>query len=83
MHATNETLAQALARNVRDALMEDIGRGDWTAQLVPAGRRVVAKEAAVICGRPWFDACVRALDAGAVIDWPVSVAAPWPAAPGA
>jgi hypothetical protein len=57
---------QALARNVRDALMEDIGRGDWTAQLVPAGRRaraqVVAKEAAVICGRPWFDACVLALD---------------------
>ena len=76
MHDTNETLAQALARNVRDALMEDIGRGDWTAQLVPAGRRVrgrvVAKEAAVICGRPWFDACVHALDAAAVIDWPVA-----------
>ena len=27
----NETMDQALARNVRDALMEDIGRGDWTA----------------------------------------------------
>ncbi len=76
MHDTNETLAQALARNVRDALMEDIGRGDWTAQLVPALRRVrgrvVAKEAAVICGRPWFDACVHALDAAAVTDWPVA-----------
>jgi len=74
MHEHNETLREALARNVRDALMEDIGRGDWTAQLVPAGRRVkarvVAKEAAVICGRPWFDACVRALDARARIDWP-------------
>ena len=76
MHEHNETLREALARNVRDALMEDIGRGDWTAQLVPAGRRVrarvVAKEAAVICGRPWFDACVHALDAAAVIDWPVA-----------
>jgi nicotinate-nucleotide pyrophosphorylase (carboxylating) len=74
MHEHNETLREALARNVRDALMEDIGRGDWTAQLVPAGRRVqarvVAKEAAAICGRPWFDACVRALDARAKIDWP-------------
>ena len=72
----NETLRTALARNVRDALAEDIGRVDWTALLVPAGRRasgrVVAKEAAVICGRPWFDGCVRALDATAHITWHVS-----------
>ena len=76
MHEHNETLREALARNVRDALMEDIGRGDWTAQLVPAGRRVqarvVAKEAAVICGRPWFDACILALDPRAQVDWPHS-----------
>ena len=76
MHDHNETLREALARNVRDALFEDIGRGDWTAQLVPAGRRVrarvVAKQAAVICGRPWFDACVRALDAHAQVDWPLA-----------
>jgi nicotinate-nucleotide pyrophosphorylase (carboxylating) len=69
----NESLAQATARNVRDALAEDIGCGDWTAQLVPAGRRalaqVVAKEAAVICGRPWFDACVHAMDAAAQVSW--------------
>ncbi len=76
MNDRNETLRDALARNVRDALAEDIGRGDWTAQLVPAGRRVtgrvVAKEAAVICGRPWFDACMRALDAKAGITWHVT-----------
>jgi nicotinate-nucleotide pyrophosphorylase (carboxylating) len=73
MFDTNESLREALARNVRDALMEDIGRGDWTAQLVPAGRRVrgrvVAKEAAVLCGRPWFDGCLRALDSSADITW--------------
>ncbi|HET9822430.1 MAG TPA: carboxylating nicotinate-nucleotide diphosphorylase [Burkholderiaceae bacterium] len=71
----DETLEQALARNVRDALAEDIGRGDWTALLVPADApavaRVVAKEAAVLCGRPWFDACVRALDPAAAIHWEV------------
>jgi nicotinate-nucleotide pyrophosphorylase (carboxylating) len=75
MFDNNETLAEALARNVHDALAEDIGRGDWTAQLVPAGRRVrgrvVAKEAAVLCGRPWFDACVLALDATARVGWAV------------
>ena len=73
MHEHNETLEGARARNVRDALMEDIGRGDWTAQLVPDGRRVqahvVAKEAAVLCGQAWFDACVAALDATARVDW--------------
>ncbi|ODU09829.1 MAG: nicotinate-nucleotide diphosphorylase (carboxylating) [Rubrivivax sp. SCN 71-131] len=73
MFEHDETLDDALRRNVRDALMEDIGRGDWTARLVPAGRPVVArvraKEAAVICGRPWFDACVQALDAQASITW--------------
>ena len=76
----NENLRTALARNVRDALMEDIGRGDWTAQLVPAGRRVqgrvVAKEAAVICGRPWFDACVLTLDPKATLGWGVTEGAP-------
>ena len=76
MFETNETLEDALQRNVRDALMEDIGRGDWTARLVPAGRRVtgrvVAKQAAVLCGRPWFDACVHALDAQAQVTWHVA-----------
>lgn len=76
MFEYDETLDDALLRNVRDALMEDIGRGDWTAQLVPAQRqvlaRVQAKEAAVICGRPWFDACVKTLDPLAGIHWAVS-----------
>ena len=76
MFKSNETLEEALQRNVRDALGEDIGLGDWTAMLVPAGRRVsgrvVAKQAAVLCGRPWFDACLRTLDAQAVITWHVA-----------
>ena len=75
-HDRNETLDQALERNVRDALVEDIGRGDWTAMLVPAGRRVRAqvraKEAAVLCGRAWFDGCVHSLDAAAKIEWQVA-----------
>jgi len=72
----NESLQEAIARNVHDALMEDIGRGDWTAQLVRAGQearaQVVTKQAAVICGRPWFDACVRTLDSGASVEWTVA-----------
>ena len=73
MVETNETLEAARARNVRDALAEDIGRGDWTALLVPATQRVkarvIVREAAVLCGREWFDACVLALDGSASIEW--------------
>jgi len=83
MFPTNESLAAALERNVRDALMEDIGCCDWTAQLVSAGRRVNARvlvrEDAVLCGREWFDACIAALDATARTDWHVDEGA-WMAA---
>ena len=83
MFPTNESLEAALERNVRDALMEDIGVCDWTAQLVPAGRRVNARvlvrEDAVLCGRDWFDACIAALDATARVDWHVDEGA-WMAA---
>ena len=73
MFDNNETLEMALARNVRDALYEDVGRGDWTARLVPesavANAQVVAKEAATLCGTAWFDACLHALDADATVTW--------------
>ena len=73
MSHPEESLAEARARNIRDALAEDIGRCDWTAQLVPAGRRVqarvIVREAAVLCGRDWFDGVFAALDAGSRIHW--------------
>ena len=69
----DESLEEARERNIRDALFEDIGRCDWTGQLVPAGQRVRARvkvrEAAVLCGRDWFEGCVKALDPAARIDW--------------
>lgn len=73
MFEHNETLEAARARNVRDALMEDIGVADWTARLTPAGQRVRAqlrvREVAVLCGQPWFDAVYAALDASASLRW--------------
>ena len=72
----DETLTEARARNIRDALFEDIGRCDWTAQLAPAGQRVrarvLARERAVLCGRDWFDGCVTALDGHARVNWRVA-----------
>ena len=64
-------LAAEITRNVAGALAEDIGAGDLTASLIPDERvaraTVVSREAGVLCGRDWFDRCVRELDPGAEI----------------
>jgi nicotinate-nucleotide pyrophosphorylase (carboxylating) len=69
----DETLAEARARNVRDALFEDMGRQDWTGRLIPAGKRVRAvvrvRESAILCGRDWFCSCIGTLDPSNRIDW--------------
>jgi len=69
----DETLAEARARNVRDALYEDMGRQDWTGLLIPADKRVRAvvrvRESAILCGRDWFCSCLSTLDPSARIDW--------------
>lgn len=62
-----------VARQVRAALAEDIGTGDITAQLIPAGRRavarVIAREPGVLCGRPWVDEVFRQVDPDATLRW--------------
>jgi len=72
----SELNIEQLMSDVARALEEDVGSGDLTAQLVPAAQtaraRVITREAAVIAGRPWFDACFRALDLGCAIDWRVN-----------
>ena len=72
----SELIASAVEIDVARALDEDVGSGDRTALLIPATRtaraRVISREAAVIAGRPWFDACFKALDLGCTIDWRVN-----------
>ena len=69
----NETLEAARARNIADALAEDIGTGDWTAQLVPPNKtahaKLIVRQSAVLCGIAWFEGIVHALDPKAVIAW--------------
>ena len=65
--------ADDVRRDVERALAEDIGSGDATASLIDRGATasasVITREAAILCGRPWFDACFLALDAGVRIEW--------------
>ncbi|MDR1662101.1 MAG: carboxylating nicotinate-nucleotide diphosphorylase [Azoarcus sp.] len=62
-----------IERNVAAALAEDVGDGDLTAQLVPAGgiarAAVVSRENAVLCGSAWFERCFKKLDPTVVTDW--------------
>ena len=66
-------LATALDANIALALDEDVGSGDVTGLLVPDNAtvhaRVIVREAAVLCGAPWFEAVMTRLDARIRIDW--------------
>ena len=68
-----EVLEGALLHSVREALSEDIGTGDITAALIPAGgmasATVISREAAVLCGMAWFNAVFAELDTDITIHW--------------
>ena len=64
----DEALARAFDDNIRAALAEDIGSGDWTAHLIPESSqvkaRVVVREPAVLAAEQNLfaglgPACVR------------------------
>jgi nicotinate-nucleotide pyrophosphorylase (carboxylating) len=61
------------AQDAARALAEDLRPGDLTAALVDSARRaharVLAREAAVICGRPWVDAALRQVDPAIQVRW--------------
>ncbi len=73
---TPQSIAAQVHQDVARALQEDVGSGDLTAALVPAARRakarILAREAAVICGAPWAEAALRALDPAVQLTWHVA-----------
>lgn len=58
---------------VRLALAEDVGSGDVTARLVAPDASisayVICREAAVLCGRAWFDEVFRQVHADIAVHW--------------
>jgi nicotinate-nucleotide pyrophosphorylase (carboxylating) len=67
------TLPPDIATVVSRAIAEDLRDGDLTAELIAASTlavaRVVAREAATLCGRAWFDETFRQLDPRVAVDW--------------
>ena len=66
-------LAALAQTDASRALAEDVGAGDLTAGLIDPTRqakaRVLAREAAVICGAPWVQAALQQVDPTAKIQW--------------
>ena len=66
-------LQAAFDENIRNALAEDVGTGDVTGMLIPEGKvvkaHVVVREDAILCGAPWFDAVMKAVDQNLHLNW--------------
>lgn len=66
-------LVVAFESNIRMAIEEDVGNGDVTGLLVPQGKlvraRVVVREAAVLCGAPWFEGVMKQVDGRIRLEW--------------
>lgn len=64
---------EVVAEDVERALREDMGDGDRTSSLIPADTeletRVISREAAVLCGSPWFQETFRQLDPAVRLNW--------------
>jgi nicotinate-nucleotide pyrophosphorylase (carboxylating) len=71
----NEPDPTYVRQSVATALLEDVGSGDLTAQLIPADRvaraSVITREDAVLCGTAWFDEVFRQIDARIRVTWSV------------
>ncbi len=62
-----------IEENVFNALKEDIGEGDITAELIPHDNislaTVISREPCVFCGLDWFEETYRQIDEDILIDW--------------
>ncbi|MFY9179668.1 MAG: carboxylating nicotinate-nucleotide diphosphorylase [Venatoribacter sp.] len=68
--------SQEIIHQVRQALAEDIGTGDITAQLIPAEQqgkaRVITRERAIIAGKAWVNEVFRQVDPRVQVIWRVN-----------
>jgi nicotinate-nucleotide pyrophosphorylase (carboxylating) len=69
----NKKLTEDIKISVARSLIEDIGDGDITAQLIPSSTMsnafVVTRDPAVLCGQAWFNEVFRQLDPHIKIEW--------------
>jgi len=69
----DQQLHAVIRASVENALAEDIGDGDLTAELVPASTMldatIITREPMTMAGRPWVDEIFRQLDSRITLEW--------------
>lgn len=72
---SREELEKDIQITVTNALNEDIGAGDITAQLIPAENeataRIISRQTAIICGTDWVNEVFHQVDPELKLDWQV------------
>ncbi|QJD71228.1 carboxylating nicotinate-nucleotide diphosphorylase [Marinobacterium sp. LSUCC0821] len=73
---TLESLTPIIEANVRNALLEDVGTGDVTAELIPATNQakaqIISRDEAVIAGIAWVNEVFAQVDPSVVVTWKVT-----------
>ena len=76
MPTITASLRNDITRAVTEALQEDIGSGDITAELIPATQTaqatIITREACVIAGQAWVNEVFAQLDNTVLITWHVN-----------
>jgi nicotinate-nucleotide pyrophosphorylase (carboxylating) len=71
----NNKLPSAIIQNVTNALIEDIGSGDITAQLIPEDHqslaRIISRERAIIAGHQWVNEVFKQVDPSVQVIWKI------------
>ena len=69
----NQQLQTDIQTTVENALREDIGDGDLTAELVPPsekiGATIITRDNMILAGRPWVDEVFRQMDLRIKVNW--------------
>lgn len=64
---------ESIVTMVKQAIVEDVGSGDITSQLIPADSQsdaeLFTREPIVLSGRAWFDETFAQIDTNCLIDW--------------
>jgi nicotinate-nucleotide pyrophosphorylase (carboxylating) len=72
----SQAFTDLVNQSVLTAMLEDIGSGDLTAQLIPetntAEATIISREDATICGIDWVNACFQYMNKDITIKWLVN-----------
>jgi nicotinate-nucleotide pyrophosphorylase (carboxylating) len=70
---SNKKFKDCIVKQVKSAILEDLGDQDFTAMLIEpsilAEAKIIARESALICGIPWVNECFKQISPTTRIEW--------------